>query len=66
RAGKVEGPTKVTYLTKETGFVSWKPPLDSGDCTSEKYVVVEQDVGRGSWAPADEVITPTPHYVSPN
>jgi hypothetical protein len=38
-----------------TCLVSWKPPLDNGGCTIERYVVEKQDVARGGWAPAGEV-----------
>ncbi len=46
---------KVTDVTKETCVVSWKPPLDNGGCTIERYIVEKQDLARGGWAPAGEV-----------
>jgi hypothetical protein len=46
---------KVTDVTKETCVISWKPPLDNGGCTIEKYIIEKQDVARGGWAPAGEV-----------
>ncbi|CAF1402962.1 unnamed protein product, partial [Adineta steineri] len=55
RPGKPEGPMKVSDMTKETCLVSWKPPLDNGGCSIERYIVEKQDVGRGGWTPAGEV-----------
>ncbi|CAF4189098.1 unnamed protein product [Rotaria sp. Silwood2] len=55
RPGKPEGPMKVTDVTKETCVVSWKPPLDNGGCTIDRYEIEKQDVGRGGWVPAGEV-----------
>jgi hypothetical protein len=46
---------KVSDVTKETCVVAWKPPLDNGGCTIERYIIEKQDTARGGWVPAGEV-----------
>lgn len=46
----------MTDVTKETCTVAWRPPLDNGGSPVEKYIVEKQDIARGGWAPAGEVL----------
>ena len=47
---------KVTDVTKETCTVAWRPPLDNGGAPIERYIVEKQDIARGGWTPAGEVL----------
>ena len=46
----------MTDVTKETCTVAWRPPLDNGGSPIERYVIEKQDIARGGWTPAGEVL----------
>lgn len=45
----------MSDVTKDNCLLSWKPPLDNGGATIDRYVVEKQDVARGGWSPAGEI-----------